>query len=50
MLNFEASCTNRPLYNEHENVICAKEKIYEKKIINDFWSKMKLEQLEFFNF
>ena len=24
MLNFETSCANRSLYNEHINVICAK--------------------------
>ena len=30
MLKFEISCTNRPLHNEHENVICAKKPFIEK--------------------
>ena len=42
MLYFEASCINRPLHNEHENVICAKkpfiEKDYKKKLVkNNIW-------------
>ena len=30
MLNFETSCTNRPLHNKHENAICAKKAFIEK--------------------
>ena len=30
MLNFETSCTNTPLHNEHENVICTKKLFIEK--------------------
>ena len=36
MLNFETSCLNRLLYNEHENVICAKKSSIEKKVIKIF--------------
>ena len=34
-LIINAPCTNRPLHNEHENVICAKK----SKIISNFWAK-----------
>ena len=30
MLNFENSCINRPLHNEHKNVICVKKSFIEK--------------------
>ena len=35
------SCTNRPLHNEHENVICAKKSFVGKKNISNFWAKNK---------
>ena len=41
----ETSCTNRPLHNEHENVICAKKSFIEKKLKAFFGQKMKLGQL-----
>ena len=49
MLNFETSCTNRPLHNEHENVICAKKSFIEKKY-KQFWAKNRMGQLEWFLF
>ena len=30
MLNFETLCTNRPLHDEYENVICIKKSFIEK--------------------
>ena len=48
MLNFETSCTNRPLHNEHENVICAKKSFIEKNLLTILGLKTKLGQLEFF--
>ena len=32
MLNFETSCIDKPLHDEHENVICAKKSFIEKSL------------------
>ena len=32
MLNFETSCTKRPLHNQHKNVFCRKKSFIEKRL------------------
>ena len=41
MLIFETSCTNRSVYNEFENVICAKKLFIGKWIETIFGQKIK---------
>ena len=40
-MNFETSCTNRPLHNEYGNVICSKKSFIEKKVGMIFVQKTK---------